>query len=37
MARVDRDYFADHPERGEFPGYLMRVEPGEGAIPHLDS
>jgi galactokinase len=37
MARIDRDYYAGLPQRENFPDYLMQVEPGEGAIPHLDS
>lgn len=37
MARVDRDYYGARPERKNFPDYLMRVEAGEGALPHLDS
>jgi galactokinase len=37
LARVDRDYFAEQPERTEFPDYLMRVEACEGALRHLDS
>jgi galactokinase len=37
MARVDRDYFGNRPERAGFPDYLMAVEAGEGALRHLDS
>lgn len=37
MARLDRDYFAHRPQREDFPDYLMQVEAGEGALPHLDS
>jgi galactokinase len=37
IARIDRDYFANHEERESFPDYLMTVEAGEGALRHLDS
>jgi galactokinase len=34
LARIERDHFAPLPERVEFPDYLMRVEAGDGALPH---
>jgi galactokinase len=37
LARLDRDYFQGQAERHEFPEYMMQVEAGEGALPHLDS
>lgn len=37
MARLDRDYFGGRTKRFEFPDYLMQVEAGDGALPHLDA
>ena len=32
LARLERDHFSALPEREGFPDYLMRVEPGDGAL-----
>ena len=34
LARVERDHFAQFPERAGFPDYLMPVEAGDGALTH---
>ncbi|HKD06088.1 MAG TPA: galactokinase family protein [Bryobacteraceae bacterium] len=32
IARLDRDHYSALPERAAFPDYLMRAEPGDGAL-----
>jgi galactokinase len=32
MARLDRDHYSSLPERASFQDYLMRVQPGDGAL-----